>query len=66
MFVGEGREGEQKSWSEYELLSLAAGVERTAAHPIAKALVQAAEGAGCRPVKVKTYFLINDYSRVEI
>ena len=48
---------EHNSWSEYEILSLAAGVERTASHPIAKALVQAAKDAGCRLVKVTTYFL---------
>jgi cation transport ATPase len=41
---------------------LAAGVERTAAHPIAKALVQAAEAAGCRPVKVKIYSLIYEWN----
>ena len=56
---------EQYSWSEYEILSLAAGVERTASHPIAKALVQAAKDAGCRLVKVTTYFLNYCYSKTK-
>ncbi|KAG6545619.1 hypothetical protein Mapa_012973 [Marchantia paleacea] len=41
------------NWSENELLALAAGVERSTTHPIAKALVQAAAAAGCRYAEVK-------------
>lgn len=38
--------------SERDLLTLAAGVERTASHPVARALVQAASNAGCRQAAV--------------
>lgn len=41
------------TWTEKDLLTLAAGVERTASHPIAKALVQAATSAGCRQAVVQ-------------
>lgn len=40
------------NWSENELLALAAGVERSTTHPIAKALVQAAAAADCRYAEV--------------
>jgi Cu+-exporting ATPase len=39
-------------WTEKDLLTLAAGVERTASHPVARALVQAATNAGCRQAVV--------------
>lgn len=46
--------GDQSSpnWTEKDLLTLAAGVERTASHPLARALVQAATNAGCRQALV--------------
>ncbi|CAM6089371.1 unnamed protein product [Calypogeia fissa] len=47
-----GESGTSK-WSEKELLALAAGVERSTSHPIAKALVNAASAAGCRYTEVK-------------
>ncbi|KAL3683422.1 hypothetical protein R1sor_001444 [Riccia sorocarpa] len=40
-------------WDEKELLAVAAGVERSTSHPIARALVEAASTAGCRSVQVK-------------
>ncbi|KAL2609919.1 hypothetical protein R1flu_028492 [Riccia fluitans] len=40
-------------WDEKELLAVAAGVERSTSHPIARALVEAASVAGCRSVEVK-------------
>lgn len=39
-------------WTEEELLALAAGVESSSSHPIARALVDAARAGGCRSVLV--------------
>ncbi|GBG61359.1 hypothetical protein CBR_g20392 [Chara braunii] len=39
-------------WTADEVLAVAAGVEKTTTHPVARAIVQAAKDAGCRPVKV--------------
>lgn len=43
---------ESPKWTEKDLLTLAAGVERTASHPVARALVHAAINAGCRQAAV--------------
>jgi len=44
-------------WTERDLLTLAAGVERTASHPVARALVQAAANAGSRQAAVCAHYL---------
>ncbi|KAF2317345.1 hypothetical protein GH714_020514 [Hevea brasiliensis] len=41
------------TWSEVEVLKLAAGVESNTIHPVGKAIVEAAQSAGCQNVKVK-------------
>lgn len=48
-------EASSPKWTERELLTLAAGVERTASHPVARALVQAATNVGCRQAVVCVY-----------
>ncbi|XP_021899802.1 copper-transporting ATPase PAA1, chloroplastic [Carica papaya] len=40
------------AWSEVEVLRLAAGVESNTAHPVGKAIVEAAEAANCQNMKV--------------
>ncbi|KAH9533788.1 hypothetical protein CY35_18G070500 [Sphagnum magellanicum] len=42
-----------QKWTEMEILTLAAGVESSTSHPIAKALIQAAKASGCRQAKVQ-------------
>ncbi|KAG0607893.1 hypothetical protein M758_8G062900 [Ceratodon purpureus] len=44
---------DDQKWTERDLLTVAAGVERTASHPVARALVQAAKNAGCRQALVQ-------------
>lgn len=43
--------------SEVELLKLAAGVESNTIHPVGKAIVEAAQAAGCQNVKVHMYLV---------
>jgi Cu+-exporting ATPase len=49
-----------QKWTEMEILTLAAGVESSTSHPIAKALIQAAKASGCREAKVTTYSSISE------
>lgn len=42
------------NWSEADILKLAAGVEANTVHPIAKAIVEAAQAVNCLNVKVST------------
>lgn len=47
-----GRQNLGHAWSEVEVLRLAAGVESNTAHPVGKAIVEAAEAANCQNMKV--------------
>lgn len=46
------RENLNLTLSEVEVLKLAAGVESNTIHPVGKAIVEAAQAAGCQNVKV--------------
>lgn len=46
------RENVNLTLSEVEVLKLAAGVESNTIHPVGKAIVEAAQAAGCQNVKV--------------
>ena len=46
------RENAHHTWSEVEVLKLAAGVESNTVHPVGKAIVEAARASDCQNTKV--------------
>lgn len=52
------RQNLNETWSEDEVLMLAAAVESNTTHPVGKAIVKAARAHNCQPMKVGLLMII--------